>query len=164
MMDWILIIAQTLHQLASIIWIGGMFFAHFALRPTLKTKLDPQVRIEVALGVLGRFFPWVWVSIMTLWVSGFAIGVLTHGNKVGLHVHIMMGIALTMTLIFAYLFAFPYREMVRIATGYENWAWAGAKFSQVRKLMFVNLLLGVATVIVAVAGPFVIPVLTALVK
>ena len=75
-----------------------------------------------------------------------------------------MGIALGMTLVFAYLFAFPYRRM-RIATGYENWRWASAEFSQVRKLMALNLALGVATLLVASAGPFaVIPGIAALIE
>ena len=164
MMDFKLAIPLALHQLASAIWIGGMFFAHVALRPTLKTTLTPQARIEVALGVFRRFFPWVWVAIITLWASGFWIGIVTHADKVGLHVHIMMGIALIMTLIFAYLYAFPYRMMVHLATGYENWSWAGIKLSQVRKLMFVNLVLGVTTIIVAAAGPAVFPAVQSLTK
>ena len=51
----------------------------------------------------------------------------------------MMGIAFIMSLIFVYLYVFPYRAMVHLAMGYENWTWAGAKFAQVRKLMLVNL-------------------------
>ena len=159
-----LAIPLALHQLASAVWIGGMFFAHFALRPTLKAKLGPQARIEVAIGVFQRFFPWVWVAILTLWGSGFWIWVVGFGSKGVLHVHIMMGLALIMSLIFVYLYLFPYRAMVRLAMAYENWAWAGTMFAQVRRLMLVNLILGAITVTVASAGPSVIPTVQALIK
>jgi hypothetical protein len=52
----------------------------------------------------------------------------------------------------------PYRKM-RIALEYENWRWASAKFSVIRKLMGINLMLGVLTIAVAVAGPSAIPLM-----
>lgn len=151
-----LAVPLVFHQLATIIWIGGMFFAHFALRPTIKQTLDPPARIQVALGVFRRFFPWVWVCIATLWVSGFWLTIVVFDTQVALFVPIMMGLALVMTLVFVYLFIMPYRKM-RTAVEYENWRWASAKFSNIRKLMAINLLLGILTVLVAVAGPTVIP-------
>lgn len=157
-------IPLALHELASTVWIGGMFFALVALRPTLKSVTDPALRIKLSIGMFQRFFPWVWASIVTLWISGFWIGIAAYGRQVGLHVHLMMGIALVMTLIFAWLFAFPYRQMIRIATGYENWGWAGAKLALVRRLMVVNLGLGVLNVVVATTGPALIPALHSLFK
>lgn len=157
-------IPLALHELASTVWIGGMFFAIFAVRPTLKGMADPALRIRLAIGIFQRFFPWVWVAIATLWASGFWIAVAAYGKQVGLHVHIMMGIALVMTLIFAWIFVFPYRQTIRIATGYENWGWAAAKLSLVRKLMAVNLTLGMLNVIVAAVGPALEPAVQALFK
>jgi uncharacterized membrane protein len=147
-------IPLALHQLASIVWIGGMFFAHFALRPTIKQMLEPPARIQVALGVFRRFFPWVWASIATLWVSGLWIGIVVFEKKLALHVHVMMGTGLLMTLVFVFLYAVPYRKM-RAAVEYENWRRASAKFSTIRKLMAFNLMLGLITAVVAVTGPIV---------
>ena len=121
-----LAIPLVLHELATLVWIGGMFFAHFALRPTIKQTLEPPARIQVALGVFRRFFPWVWVAIATLW------------------------------LIYVFLYTMPYRKL-RIAVEYENWRWASAKFSSIRKLMAVNLVLGLITTVIAVSGPMVAP-------
>ena len=36
-------LAFTLHLLAVVIWVGGMFFAHFMLRPSAIEKLEPPV-------------------------------------------------------------------------------------------------------------------------
>jgi uncharacterized membrane protein len=160
-MDLNLALPRTLHQLASIVWIGGMFFAHFALRPTLKSCLALEARVEVAHEVFRRFFPWVWASIVTVWVSGFWIAFIAYGSHVALHVHVMMGLALVMTLIFIYLFAVPYRRL-RSAMDQDNWRRAGTEASRVRKWMAVNLALGIATVLVASAGPLVIPSIAAL--
>jgi uncharacterized membrane protein len=156
-----LAIPLALHQLAALVWIGGMFFAHFALRPTLKQGLEPPARIQVAMGVFSRFFPWVWVCIATLWLTGLWIGIAEFQGRVGLHVHVMAGVALAMTLVFSYLYAFPYRKM-RTAVGYENWRWASAKFSVIRKLMAMNLALGLLTAVVGVSGSLVLPGLQAL--
>jgi len=157
-----LAIPLALHQVAVIIWIGGMFFAHFALRPTIKRSLEPPERIQVAIGVFGRFFSWVWACIATLWISGFWLAIAELEGKVALYVHIMMATALLMTLIFTYLFVVPFRRM-KIAVEYENWRWASAKFSTIRKLMVLNLVIGLFTVIVAVSGPMVIPGIQAMI-
>lgn len=151
-MNLSLAIPLALHQIATIVWIGGMFFAHFALRPTIRQTLEPPARIQVALGVFRRFFPWVWASIVTLWISGLWIAIEVFQKTVGLHVHVMIGIALVMTLVFIYLYVVPYRKM-RDSVEDENWRRASAKFSGIRKLMALNLVLGLTTATVAVTGP-----------
>jgi uncharacterized membrane protein len=156
-----LAVPLLLHQLASIVWIGGMFFSHFFLRPVLKQSLEPPARIQLALGVFRRFFPWVWVCIATLWLSGAWVAIVHYQHKVGLHVLAMAGTALVMTLVFAYLFAFPYRKL-QMAVERENWRWASVKFSSIRKLIALNLGLGLATVAIATAGPVAIPTMEAL--
>lgn len=150
--------ALALHQLASVIWIGGMFFAHFALRPTLKLSLEPPARIQVALGVFRRFFPWVLICITTLWVTGawFSISVL--GGNLGAHIITMIGTAAVMTLVFFYLYLVPYGRM-RLYVEQETWREASVEFTRIRKLMAINLALGILTVVVAVLGPVAMPAL-----
>ena len=46
---------KTLHILSIIVWIGGMVFAHFFLRPAV-AQLEPAVRVRLMHDVLGRFF------------------------------------------------------------------------------------------------------------
>lgn len=151
-----LAIPLALHQVAAIIWIGGMFFAHFALRPTIKRSLEPPERIQVALGVFRRFFPWVWVCIATLWISGIWVSVAKYPSGPPMSVHVMMGTSLLMTLVFVFLYVLPFRRM-KIAVDYENWRWASAKFSAIRRLMAFNMVIGFLTVIIAVSGPMIIP-------
>jgi uncharacterized membrane protein len=156
-------VALALHQLASVIWIGGMFFAHFALRPTLKLTLEPPARIQVALGVFRRFFPWVWLCVTVLWVSGGWVSIAVLDGKLGPHVHAMMGTAAIMTLVFVYLYLVPFGRM-RLAVEQESWREASAEFARIRHLMGFNLVLGILTVVTAVVGPLGIPALLAMIS
>lgn len=142
----------ALHQVASLVWVGGMFFAHFALRPTLRDALEPAPRLTVALGVFQRFFPWVWGSIAVLWLSGLWVFLGVMGGKAGLHVHAMMGLALIMTLIFCLIYFIPFRRMQR-AIAVADWSKAASAFGWIRGLMGLNLGLGLATVVIAASGP-----------
>lgn len=148
--EWPLAIA--LHQLGTIVWIGGMFFAHFALRPALNERLQPPQRLPVMLRVLDRFFPWVWLSILLLWASGLWVFLGIYGGKAGVHVHAMMGIALVMTLLFAYIWFGPYRRMGS-AVEATDWPVGGAALARIRKIILINLILGLITAILGAAGP-----------
>jgi len=145
-------IALSLHQLGALIWVGGMFFAHFSLRPAATRLLDPPVRLPLMLAVFDRFFPFIWASIAMLWGSGLWLFlVLSHG-KAGPHVHAMMGIAAVMTVIFAFIWFQPYKRM-KATVAAEKWAAAGISLALIRRLIATNLALGLATAILASAGP-----------
>jgi uncharacterized membrane protein len=147
---WALAIA--LHQLGTIIWIGGMFFAHIALRPAVNELLGPLQRLPLMVGILGRFFRWVWVAILLLWGSGLWVLVGLFGGKAGLHVHIMMGIAGIMTVLYLFIWLFPYRRM-RAAVASSDWAGAATRLGLIRPIILINLVLGLVTAVVGAAGP-----------
>ena len=113
-------LALALHQLSTIIWVGGMFFAHVALRPTVNELLEPPLRLPLMARVLGRFFTWVWVAIALLWVSGLWVFLGVFGGKAGLHVHAMMGIAAIMTALFIFIQLVPFRRM-KTAVAASDW-------------------------------------------
>jgi uncharacterized membrane protein len=144
--------ALALHQIGTIIWIGGMFFAHVALRPTVNQLLDPPVRLPLMLAVFTRFFPWVWVAIALLWTSGLWVFLGLFGGKAPIHVHVMMGLAAVMTAIFVFIWSVPFRKMGP-AVEAEDWAGAGARLGLIRKLILTNLLLGLVTAMTGAAGP-----------
>ena len=57
--------AISLHVLAAIVWIGGMFFALLVLRPSAG-PLEPPDRLALWRRVFARFFAWVWISLALL--------------------------------------------------------------------------------------------------
>ena len=152
-------LAIALHQLATIVWVGGMFFAHLALRPAANQLLEPPQRLPLMLAVFNRFFPWVWTAIVLLWLSGYWLFLGLYGGKVGMHVHAMMGIAAVMTLIFVYLWSVPYRRM-RAAVARADWPAAGADLAMIRKLILTNLALGLITALLGAVGAQVLALLS----
>ena len=120
-------IAITLHILAAVIWVGGMFFAYTALRPVAATLFEPPVRLTMWCHVFSRFFPWVWISVVALLVTGLGIIKIFGGmGAVGMHVHIMLLLGIIMMLIFMHLFFSPYKKLKRAVTS-EDWQAAGEK-------------------------------------
>jgi uncharacterized membrane protein len=144
-------IALWLHLLGIVIWVGGMFFAHVALRPAV-SALPPPIRLSLLAGTLTAFFRWVAAAIVTIVVTGFLMIFGLGGfGAVGASVHAMTALGLVMASIFGYIVSVPFPR-VRVAVAATDWPAAGAAMTQVRRLVGVNLMLGLVTFTVAVLG------------
>lgn len=145
-------LAVTLHLLAVIIWVGGMFFAYMALRPAAQV-LEPSIRLPLWSRTFSRFFAWVWVAILVIPATGYwmILQVLGGFTQIDIYVHIMQGLGIVMIVIFLHVFFAPYRRM-KIALTTHDFTEAGRRLSQIRKLVGINILLGLLTVIVAATG------------
>ena len=143
------------HVASAVIWIGGMFFAHFALRPATVELLNPPQRLTLWNGVLKRFFFWVWNAIIFLWISGLwrIFGEMGGFGKLKVSIHIMLTLGLIMTLVFSYIFfsRFPH---FRRAVAVQNWSEAKNYLDKMRNLVFFNLVVGTVTLAVATAGHY----------
>jgi len=145
-------IAVLLHLLGVVVWVGGMFFAYMALRPAATQLLDPPQRLRLWDGTFRRFFPWVWVSVLLILASGLYLVSLMGGFAVApFHVHAMSGFGILMIAIFLFVFFVSFRRL-RQAVASEDWKLAGGALGQIRTLVGVNLLLGLATIGVATIG------------
>jgi len=63
-------LVYTLHVLAALIWVGGMFFAWMILRPAAVAALEGPARLKLWANVFQRFFVWVWIAVAILPISG----------------------------------------------------------------------------------------------
>lgn len=143
-------IALASHVLAAVIWVGGMFFAYVLLRPTLMQSDGPQ-RLTIWVTVLGKFFPWVSLCIAVLFVSGFGMIYLFGGFvATGKYVFLMLMLAIVMTFIFKFILIAPFKHLKR-GVAEENWKVAAYALGTIRKLVGVNLILGIATIVIATA-------------
>lgn len=139
-------IALLLHVLAVVIWVGGMFFAYMALRPVAASQLEPPVRLKLWAGVFGKFFPWVWLSIIVILVTGFWIIGLYGGFKgLGMHINVMMASGIIMMMIFMHVFFAPYKKLKR-AVEAEDWPAGGKQLGMIRMLVGINTLIGIFTI------------------
>ena len=148
-------IALFLHILAAVIWVGGMFFAHVVLRPVAAGQLEPPVRLTLWVGVFKRFFPMVFAAIATLLVTGYWMVLSFYGgfDAVGLHVHIMVWTGYVMILIFFHVFFAPFKRLKR-AVAAEDWAAGRKSLVQIRGLVGINLLIGLAIIAIASGGRY----------
>lgn len=147
-------ILTLLHLLASIIWIGGMFFAHQCLRPAAIATLEqPALRLGLWRAVFGRFFPWVWGCIVVLVGSGQILVVHMGGmGAVPVQIHVMLAIGYLMALIFAFLYFVPFSALKR-AVAAQDWPVGAAALNRIRMLVGVNLSLGILLIIQLFLAP-----------
>lgn len=148
-------IVLALHILAAVVWVGGMFFAYMALRPVAASQLEPPLRLRLWAGVFGKFFPWVWLSIISLLGSGYwmTFSIYQSIKDAPLYIHTMMILAYIMILIFMHVFFAPYRRL-KEAVATEDWSTGGSKLGQIRMLIGINTILGLTVVTIAGAGRF----------
>jgi len=147
-------ISLVLHSLSAVVWVGGMFFAHQALRPAA-VVLEPGPRLLLWARVLGRFFAWVIGAVVLLLVSGFAMVFDVFGgfSGVGLYIQLMMGIGIVMMLLFFHLYFAPWRRF-QAAVGRQDWAEGGRQLGQIRSIVTLNLILGLIVVGIGASGRY----------
>ncbi len=143
---------KFIHLLSVLIWVGGMFFAYVVLRPAAVEILEPPLRLRLWDSVFRRFFAWVWFTVAALPISGLYMIHLYGGMaQVGRHVHFMLTLGLVMIAVYGHVFFSCYRKFSRHVAE-QNWKEAGEMLGKIRKLIAVNLTLGLLTTGVAVIG------------
>jgi len=150
-----LLILNPLHILSVVVWVGGMFFAYMALRPAAVSTLKPAFRLRLWRATFEKFFPWVWASIITLLVTGYWMMFGFFGGMAGspIYIHAMMGLGLVMMAIFMHIYFAAYKKLTR-AVQAEDWEKGGKSLNQIRILVGINTLLGLATIAIATAGRY----------
>jgi uncharacterized membrane protein len=148
-------ITVTLHLLAAVLWVGGMFFAHQMLRPVAATLLEPPLRQQLWVGVFGRFFPVVWGAIATIVATGYYMLFVTFGGmgSAGLYIHIMHGLGLLMIAIYCYVYFVPYQALKRTVAA-QIWPEGKAHIDRIRDMVGINTILGLITIAVAAGGRY----------
>ncbi len=136
---------KALHLLCAVVWVGGLFFAYVVLRPSLAAIEAPQ-RMLLHTQVFRKFFLVVWHAMPLILLSGFAM----LGMRGGMasepwQVHAMLALGLLMSALFLAIFFGPYRQFRRTT----DRARMTSRLDSIRKLVGVNLILGLVTVIIA---------------
>lgn len=140
-----------LHLVAVVVWIGGMVFAHFCLRPAALATLQPPQRLPLMAAALGRFFALVGGSLVLLWGSGVALFAQVAGGRPPMSWNLMAAIAAVMTVVFLVIALRLYPRM-RAALAAGELPKAAAALDGIRRLVVLNLALGFVTVAVATLG------------
>ncbi|MCD5995849.1 CopD family protein [Pseudomonas sp. CDFA 602] len=144
----------TLHLLAALIWVGGMFFAWMVLRPAIIAALEGPSRLKVWVQVFPRFFVWVWAAVVVLPVTGIGMIQLnfTGFETAPRYVQLMMGLYVVMVALFLRIHSLQLPELRR-AVETEQWAEGVAALGKIRRLVGANLIIGLAIIVIAAARP-----------
>ena len=147
-------LVYTLHVLAALVWVGGMFFAWLVLRPAAMEALEGPARLKLWVEVFQRFFVWVWVAVVLLPISGVGLIQLRFNGfeTAPRYVQVMMGLYLVMTALFIRIQALQLPEL-RKAVLAEDWPTGAATLGNIRRLVGINLIIGLLLVAVASARP-----------
>jgi uncharacterized membrane protein len=102
--------------------------------------------------VFSGFFNWVWLAVFLVLVSGFYMIYLFGGvANLPLYINLMLPMGVVMTMIYVYVFFNCYVQFNRLVAKQE-WPAAGAMLGTIRKLVGLNLTIGMLTIAVAVVG------------
>ncbi len=139
-------VVLAVHLISMAAWVGGMIYALVVVRKALAV-LDPAPRMQVHLITLRRFFLVVWHAVVLSVLTGYAM-IWDYGGFAHLHwsINVMNLLGLVMTGVFLFLFFGPYRKLRRAIRP------APELLGRVRTLVTVNLVLGLAVIVVASIG------------
>jgi uncharacterized membrane protein len=149
---------KTIHLLCIIVWIGGMVFAQFFLRPAVIALAAPE-RVRLMHDVLGRFLNAVLVAAGLVLGSGvWMIGrtarqMAQSGVKFNMPIEwmLMSLLGLVMLAILGHIRFALYKRLSRAVTA-EAWPAGGAALASIRTWVMVNLVIGVVIVAVTLLG------------
>ncbi len=148
----VLMLLKAVHVLAVVLWVGGMAFVHFFLRPSL-ALLEPPQRVKLMHAVLGRFFAAVlWAAGLILasglWIIGrVAKQAVQSGGSFSMPLDwgVMTGVGLLMMAIFGHIRFVLYRRLDRAVQAGDMPA-GGVALAAIRQWVGVNLALGLALI------------------
>ena len=145
---------KLVHVLSIIVWIGGMVFAHFFLRPAAQSLEAPQ-RVRLMHDVLQRFFAAVAVAIAVvlgsgLWMIGrVAKQTVQSGGSFAMPLDwtLMATLGLVMMALFGHIRFVLFKRLQR-AVAASDWPAGGQVLGTIRGWVAVNLALGLIIVVV----------------
>jgi uncharacterized membrane protein len=151
-------ILKLAHLLSIIVWIGGMVFAHFFLRPAVAAMEAPQ-RVRLMHDVLGRFFKAVLYAAGLTLVSGLwmiarvAKQTVQAGGSFQMPVEwtVMAALGIVMVLIFGHIRFALYKKLDRAVIA-ADWVAGGAALASIKLWVGINIALGVLIVGITLLG------------
>lgn len=149
------LLAVSLHIISATLWVGGIFLVYQVFRPAAMS-LEAPVRLKLFVNVFSRFFPWVWLFILLLVVSGYWDwqNRFSTIDPTPLYLHAMNIIGWIMILLFTWLYFKPFAQLKK-AVAEEAYPLAGSIINtQMKPVIIINLALGLLEAVIGVTGPY----------
>jgi uncharacterized membrane protein len=144
----------SLHLLAAVIWVGGMFFAYMMVRPAM-AALQPPEPVRMWGRIFTKFFSWVWIAVFVLVATGNHMLIVEYGGMAAapVYLHIMQLLGYLMIALFMHLYFAPWRRM-QVALVDEDFPRAAKQIPQIRRIVAINLSIGIVNVILGAGGRY----------
>lgn len=141
------------HVLSIVVWVGGMVFAHFFLRPAAVEVLAPPQRVPLMHGALRRFLNALIPFVIIVLVTGLGMvhWALQESRKVGLAFPmpldwtLMAVFGVIMMLIFAFVRFVLFRRL-SVAVQSSDWPTGGQALQMIRFWVATNMVIGVGII------------------
>jgi uncharacterized membrane protein len=134
-----------LHLLAAMFWLGGMATIVFCVRPAALAVLAAPQPITLLHATLARFLKYVALAMALLLITGIHLYGLRGGIGARWGVHVMAFGGIVMMLIYGHI-RFAAFKRLDAAVNTQTWAEAKPALDLIRKMVLVNLALGVAII------------------
>ena len=152
-MDFLIWATRTLHLFAVVVWVGGLMFQSAVIVAVARAEGMELTRQTVH--VIGRFLPFVWMSVWTVLVTGIVL-MLFSPRFVLLEFHdrwsvllLVKQLAFTLMVVFSIGTARMYyhvQELMRGAHEHESMPY----YRRIVQFARINVALGIASVLAAV--------------
>ncbi|MCY7369361.1 MAG: CopD family protein [Polaromonas sp.] len=142
-------IIKLVHLSAAIVWVGGMTFMLYALRPAAMAALDAMPRARLMVAVMQRFFLMVAIAVLLLFTTGTnlyttgfrSVKAATGVGSVPLGWNAMLVLGLLMFAIFGHIYFSGFRKFRR-AVAEDSWPAAATAAARIHTLVVLNFGLG----------------------
>jgi uncharacterized membrane protein len=139
------------HLTSVIVWVGGMFFAYFCLRPAAGAILKPPERLPLWVATFRLFLAYSSVAVVLILISGIFMLANVGMSQAPTGWHIMLTLGLVMAAVFSIVYFVFYPRLVALCAS-SSWPAAANVLNNIRRLVAFNLLLALCTIVTAMSA------------
>jgi uncharacterized membrane protein len=151
-----LVAVTVVHEIATLILVGGLYFILFVQLPAIASVKSPRVRLRLRRASFRWLFRWGWLGLVLLWLTG-AYDLLTNADGgFPAHVRIMAGLSAAFTLLFL-IAQFGLFNEATAAMEDGNSERASWLYRRLRFVVGLASVLALVVVLLDVTGPALIP-------
>lgn len=151
-----LLVSRVIHEIATLILVGGLYFMLFVQLPAIAGVRSPRTRLRLRHASFIGLFRWGWLGLILLWLTaGYELHAAA-GGVPAMHLKIMAALSAMFTVLFL-LAQFGVFGKAVVALEVGNSERASRHYRRLRALVAVAFVLAVLVMLLDVAGPALIP-------
>jgi uncharacterized membrane protein len=139
------------HLTGVIVWVGGLFFAYFCLRPAAGTILKLPERLPLWVATFRRFLAYSALAVVLILISGVIMLINVGMSQAPTGWHIMLTLGLVMAVVFFIVYLVLYPRLASLCAT-SSWPAAATVLNNIRRMVALNLVLALCTIVAALSA------------